>query len=921
MAPDLHTPLESLLLFQTLHSFEAPDWPPFTKVSESLKSNDLLQESASSARLEPDSLKDLYLRLLKEEVRAEAGQHTQQDGGQSPRKRKRSSPALETVEEARPYTHLMPQLVDRLYFIYRDHAIKSIEDEERKYRTLQREIQEIERGEWDSRLQQQEATSPKRDSRGISSIQNLLRHDNENDRSQIGVRSRPTSSHELQNGSDPGFQKGVPMEPQVNGYSQGSDQKYAQPPGSVEASAPFLPPPQNINHVYSSGSPNAESHRRLPPPHQSQPYTAPLPSPRSTHNQLPPPERSSVSPIILPPPKGMRISSGSPTGPLDALADMAGQQYRASPSMPSPSQFQPPAPPQHPPPQYPPSRSNMQRPHQYYDNQPPFQVSYSPYGQGPLPTYGQQHLGMPAYQGSAASPSHGSPYGNGPHYQSPVPSYSPQPGYGQSPGYYQQPAIQTPYVRGQVQRFAEQHTPLSNASGRQRPPKPSPIFTSASSTRWKNVDTLEPVRQPSPVRPGSREISPVSEKAPSPSPEPQKTRTRGTRNQQNQEASIDSPSVGAKAKSTRGRQTRRGRGGRAGSIASSVAESTRGRSRSHSVTSQADELSIDNRSGLTPKIKAEPSIVSAHEDEVLIASHNADESSRKSIRQRRGTTHGVELTETPRSNMKRKREEPTMLPPPSPSPAPPVSRPGYVLGARNFPRTSATLMNEITAHKVANVFAKPLSERDVPGYKDLIYQPQDLKSIKAAITAGSKSLVAAAEAAGEDPSSSSVWIPESPDVVPPKGIVNSAQLEKELMRMFANAIMYNPDLPTHRGVGPAFRTRARTTRDGTAAPDDEEGDEDEEVVEKGKEDVSVVKDTREMFSAVAPTVSRWRSAERAAEDDGKGLGAAGKLRGGEGGDEEEDGDELAEEVLGSVEEELEVEQEITPEPRAKRRRR
>lgn len=229
-------------------------------------------------------------------------------------------------------------------------------------------------------------------------------------------------------------------------------------------------------------------------------------------------------------------------------------------------------------------------------------------------------------------------------------------------------------------------------------------------------------------------------------------------------------------------------------------------------------------------------------------------------------------------------------------------------------------MNEITAHKVANVFAKPLSERDVPGYKDLIYRPQDLKSIKAAITAGSKALVAAAEAAGEDPSSTSVWIPESPDVIPPKGIVNSAQLEKELMRMFANAIMYNPDLPTHRGVGPAFRTRARTTRDGTAAPDDEEVDEDEEVVERGKEDVSVVKDTREMFGAVAPTVSRWRSAERA-EDDGKGIGAAGKFRGGEGGDEEEDGDELAEEVLGSVEEEVEVEQEITPEPRAKRRRR
>lgn len=226
-------------------------------------------------------------------------------------------------------------------------------------------------------------------------------------------------------------------------------------------------------------------------------------------------------------------------------------------------------------------------------------------------------------------------------------------------------------------------------------------------------------------------------------------------------------------------------------------------------------------------------------------------------------------------------------------------------------------MNEIIAHKVGNIFAKPLSERDAPGYKDLIYWPQDLKSIKAAITAGSKALVVAAEIEGEDASSSSVWIPESPDVIPPKGIVNSAQLEKELMRMFANAIMYNPDLPSHRGVGPAFRTRARTARADTAEPEEEEAEDDDEVVEKGKEDVSVVKDTREMFSAVAPTVSRWRSAETAAEGDGK----VGRLRGGDGAESE--GDELAEdEVIGSVEEkEVEVEQEVTPEPRAKRRRR
>ena len=35
-------------------------------------------------------------------------------------------------------------------------------------------------------------------------------------------------------------------------------------------------------------------------------------------------------------------------------------------------------------------------------------------------------------------------------------------------------------------------------------------------------------------------------------------------------------------------------------------------------------------------------------------------------------------------------------------------------------------------------------------------------------------------------------LPLSTDVIPPKAIVNSGQLEKEVMRMFANAVMFNP---------------------------------------------------------------------------------------------------------------------------------
>ena len=932
MAPDLHTPLESLLLFQTLHPFSENVPPSFAKVSESLKNNELLRDSDALDRLDPDSLKDLYLRLLKEEVRTQARRQSN-DAQQNPRKRKLSSPPLETLDEAIQYQHLLPQLVNRLYFRYRDYAIKSIEDEERKYRSLQKEIHEIEREEWQSRSQHQEI-STRPDSQGVPSIQALLRYDDEGAKPRAGLDTRPESSHDQQRGPRAESLTAVAA---PNGYAQSpripssgesyKDYENVQKPGSADNGVPFLPPPQHLAHGYPVGSPTSDINRRLPPLNQSQPHPAPLPSPRSKQATLPRPEHPSGSPRFLPPIQGMLRSSGSgsPTGPLDALADAAGQQYRNSPTMPSPRPVQ-----QHSHQLPAPQNYMQQRPYGYYDTQSPYQGAYQPYGQG----YNSHHGGAQGYQEPVPGPSHGSPYGNGPHYQSPLPPYSQYPGYPQAPGYYQQSPIQTAYARGQPPRYSEQHTPLSNATGRQRPPKPSPIVTSVSSTKWKDV-TPGSVRQPSPVRPGT--VSPISDRALSPSPEVAKTRAKGVRNRKSQPLLNDSPMETSGERSTRGGQSRggwrRGRAGRAGSVASStVADSIRARTRSHSIVSQADELVADNPKSTNRDIKPEPSTTSFHEDDTSIASHTADEGSRKSTRHRRGTIRGIESADSTRTSLKRKREDFSNLPPPSPSPAEPstsVSRPGYVLGTRNFARTSATIMNDIMAYKVANIFGRPLTERDAPGYKDLIFRPQDLKSIKTAINAGSKALVAAvAENADDAGNSYNVWIPETPDVVPPKGIVNSAQLEKELMRMFANAIMYNPDLPTNRGIGPAIRSRLQRV---DSQMEEEAEEEEAEVVEKGKEDVSVVKDTREMYEAVEPGVSEWRSAERAAEGAASARkGSATRLRGGTGmgldgvaedeGEEGEgkgDGEGEGEVVLGSVE----VEEAATPEPRAKRRRR
>jgi len=120
-------------------------------------------------------------------------------------------------------------------------------------------------------------------------------------------------------------------------------------------------------------------------------------------------------------------------------------------------------------------------------------------------------------------------------------------------------------------------------------------------------------------------------------------------------------------------------------------------------------------------------------------------------------------------------------------------------------------------------------------------------------------------AALDDQGLASVMLPISEDLIPPKGIVNNSQLEKELMLMFANAIMFNPD--PDRGFGRAFEVLKSVEEVG--------GEANYEVEENG-----VVKDTRAMFPDVEKIVGEMRSAERRSE--------------GETGDAEEDEvDELA----------------------------
>jgi len=158
----------------------------------------------------------------------------------------------------------------------------------------------------------------------------------------------------------------------------------------------------------------------------------------------------------------------------------------------------------------------------------------------------------------------------------------------------------------------------------------------------------------------------------------------------------------------------------------------------------------------------------------------------------------------------------------------------------NFQRLSNVILEEVITHRHAVSFQRPVSERNASGYKDLIKRPQDLKSIRAAISAGSKAVNSLLKGQEKEKAkerekekekenenqklatSFSTTIPDSESeppsqeipndevttkgkkwlsdalsasaseaLYPPKGIVNAAQLEKELMRMFANAVMFN----------------------------------------------------------------------------------------------------------------------------------
>lgn len=257
---------------------------------------------------------------------------------------------------------------------------------------------------------------------------------------------------------------------------------------------------------------------------------------------------------------------------------------------------------------------------------------------------------------------------------------------------------------------------------------------------------------------------------------------------------------------------------RESSVASSAVEGSMRATRSQSVSSIP---ASEDRPASRRRVKNEPSALGD-------GLHEVEDSDRLSVtgstkRTRRGT-----LTQPPAQPKRKRQQSRDEEEDATPEPAP---RKATITATRNFSKMSSTIMNDISSHKHGSRFSVPVRDKHAVGYSEIIKKPRDLKSIRAAITAGTRAITAATTshvedsptgtpARAADSSSTTVELERSVDHMPPKAIVNGSQLEREVMHMLANAVMFNPG---------------------------EDG---------------MVADTREMFDDVEARIRDWRGAER-----------------------------------------------------------
>ncbi|THW58418.1 Bromodomain-containing protein [Aureobasidium pullulans] len=873
-----HTPLESLLLLQALRG-DGLTAVRFGQISEQLKGIPLIRNDPTydSSRLDEDALKHLCLRLLKDEARNSLDQHED-------RKRSQLSPSIPTVEEAAKHTHLIPRLIYRLYTRYREGIVAEIKNDEEKYFTAAREVGEIQRGQWDDRLRGEQAgvTAPTRQS-PIDATQKLPTADvaSQSNRAIVATAGQNAPVQVLEPArinrakidavinhdpvaTRPNISPTPPLLPSSSSSSQA--QQYAPPAVPHRLSTTSLPPlsemapesPLPPHMQQSQPSPQLQSTLQSAPGYRVSPvlqqngfppqFARPNGQPSPRHSPAP----SSPRPV-LPLPPGMSLPP-QPHSP--ALSNRGGPaQY------PSPNQRLPPVP----------LQPATRAPHVH--TPPTYHQPYPPYPQQPAHPQQQQH--QQSQQGYPPRPPHQGGYQLPPfqvaaqdpsrmHQQHLTQQQSRQP-----PTPARQPIVapyspHTPYAYPAAQdpRRAENVNPLNILSSLRQTPRailsrPGTPVSSARGATWKRERPsmlsrpfFGEIESPAPERitppPPSRNVSPARTKEFPIKAKP----TEDHHPQLEQEVSEPTPRL---IKSAR-KSARRNRA--TSNASSAVASSVRARTRSQSVASHTESQTIPTEpSAVSRIVKDEPMTPADLLQEEILQAETSDPPSQQQPKNKRGRFM---------SNKRKRARSPTPVVPSSPAMPTESSEPepGQAYGPplkskvqahRNFARISNVIINDITQHKHAGPFQKPVREKDAEGYSDIIKRPQDLKSIKAAITFGSRAINAATssiDSPAATPSSASassvVLLDKTADLIPPKAIVNSSQLEKEVLRMFANAVMFNPG------------------NDG------------------------IVQDAREMADDIEAKVRDWRQVEGAAanssvraanqednEDDGVGTGTGG----------------------------------------------
>jgi hypothetical protein len=784
-----YTPLEALLLFQYVSNYGLSSGAVFNKVSTILKKDNQIINSTSydSGRLSPDALRDFFLKALKE-AKSDVQEPQGPNGNVQPnsRKRKAPSPTLPTLEEAVNDAYLIPPLIRKLYARYREHAIIEIRESERKYTKLRKELDDIESGAWNERLQQELDRGEWDHVIRGEQAGHVEMGETETERAKmpaalVSAPEQPKSlvDEQVQRLSSqlsrPPEEKEEPATVRPPGRPAESLQGKAQEPRKVQSSSerpsvlaniplstqthpshpPLIPPRISPRPPATQAALVNAQHALRPPP------LAPSPSPRPQEIQQAQ-NRTISSPAMLPPPLP-GVSQPIPPYPFPMNPQLPSRQLAQNPyaagAVPQPQMMpgsQPHAGPQMP------NANAQSNPGPLHGGKQlePWNVDpQTPMTTRPQPSVGHavaQTLARPALSALG---------------QPPLTDNTPA------------PSVQLPLSFSPFDIARMLSTPLPNVRTQLAASTPS---KAENATRWtpskKPAKATKP-RKSSPRPPSPRSVSPLSESAVSPAPEASISKpTRAGR----QPATSLAPDPLVRASRS---QARRGRGG---SVASSaIGSSIRGRTRSQSVTSHAEDVSMaDNDSVTGQTVKNEPSTPADAMDYIRPTIEGTPHNSFGAVGTRRAA---LQSNANKRKRGAREDSEASDM-----TVQPRIDR-SVVVAVRNFHKTSATVMNDILSHKHASLFSAPVKDKHAAGYTGIVRRPQDLKSIKAAIVAGNRAVTSISAA---DPSTAlsgsprdaggSVILPMSEDLIPPKGIVNSAQLEKEVMRVFVNAVMFNP---------------------------------------------------------------------------------------------------------------------------------